>query len=241
MLAYSLLFKLVFISSLWCQCCESQFSNGCALWKGVCTRKTKSGLKRIVAFKEGLHVPFLITYFVEYFNVCRSEMMASSEECADTSWIARWNRVCSTTIGMRSCVARNVARYVDVVFAISGTKSGSITGTTKDCICQISILGQSDRVISICVVKREDESFTGCGVSARTWNVDKRIVTLKNKSKRSCRDKTALHNCSNRTEVVDKDVVRSDCLSFFLSRSTGITQPYQSSNNVHLTKKKGTS
>ena len=148
-------------------------------------------------------------------------MMASSEESADTSWIARWNRVCSTAIGMRSYVARNVARYVDVVFANNGTKSGSITGTTKDCICQISILGQFDRVISICVVKREDESFTGCGVSTRTWNVDKRIVTVKNKSKRSCRDETALHNCSNRrTEVVDKDVVPSHCLSFFLSRST---------------------
>ena len=193
MRAYNL---LVYISSLRCQCFESHFSNGFALWKGVFIGTTKGA--RIIALKEGLHVPLSVTYFVEYFNVSRSEMMASSEESADASWISRWNVVCTAAIGMRSCVARNVARYVDIVFREIRAKSGSVTRTTKNCILPIPILSQFDWVISICVVKREDESFTGCGVSARTWNVDKRIVTVKNKSKRSCRDKTTLLNCNNR-------------------------------------------
>ena len=46
-----------------------------------------------------------------------------------------------------------------IFFTIS--KSGSISGTPVDCILLILILSQFDRIISIVVVKREQESFTG--------------------------------------------------------------------------------
>ena len=62
----------------------SHFRNGRALRKAMFIGK--SALKQIiVALKEGLHVPFSITYFVEHFDVSRGEMMATSEKSADTS------------------------------------------------------------------------------------------------------------------------------------------------------------
>ena len=163
MRAYNL---LVYISSLRCQCFESHFSNGFALWKRVFIGTTKSA--RIIVLKEGLHVPLSVTYFVEHFNVSRSEMMASSEKPADTSWISRWNGVRTAAIGIWSGVARNVSRYEDIVFSIIRTKSRSVVGTTINSIFLILILSQLNWIISVGVVKREDESFTGCGVVARS-------------------------------------------------------------------------
>ena len=48
------------------------------------------------------------------------------------------------------------------------TKSGSVAGTVIHGLLMILILSQFNRIISIVVVKREQESFTGCGVTART-------------------------------------------------------------------------
>ena len=122
------------------------------------------------------NVTFLITYFVKHLNVSRSEMLASSEKPTVTSWISRGNGVCIAAIGVRIWVAQGVVRYVDVMT----TKSGSVAGVVIHCTMLISILSQLNRIISIFVVKREQESFTGWGVTARTWNQeDKRIVTFK--------------------------------------------------------------
>ena len=56
------------------------------------------------------------------------------------------------------------------MYIITITKSGSIimSGAPVDCILVILILSELDRIISIFVVKREQESFTGCEVTART-------------------------------------------------------------------------
>ena len=47
------------------------------------------------------------------------------------------------------------------------TKSGSVGRTVIHCILLICILSQFDRIISIVVVKREQESFTGGRETAR--------------------------------------------------------------------------
>ena len=48
------------------------------------------------------------------------------------------------------------------------TESGSVGGAVIHCVLLILILCQFDRIVSIFVVKREQESFAGCGVTART-------------------------------------------------------------------------
>jgi len=67
-------------------------------------------------------------------------------------------------------VAQSVVRYEDVmaITNLNMTKNGSVIGTTIHCFFLILILGQLDRIISFAVVKREDESFTGCRVVARS-------------------------------------------------------------------------
>ena len=119
------------------------------------------GIKRVSMF-------CLITYFVEHFYVSRSERIASSEKPTVTSWISWRNGVCLAASGIRSWVAQRVVRYADVMIPTS-TKSGSAVGAVIHCVLLISILSQFDRIVSIFVVKREQKSFTGCGVTARTW------------------------------------------------------------------------
>ena len=117
---------------------------------------------------------FLITYFVKHFNVRRSEMKASSEKPAVTSWISWGNGVCLAAMSMRIWVAQSVVRYVDVM----ATKSGSVVGAVIHCMLLILILSQFDRIISIVVVKREQESFTGWRVTARTWKEHESLTIL---------------------------------------------------------------
>ena len=120
---------------------------------------------------------FLITYFVKYFNVSRSEIMASSEKPAVTSWISWGNGVRAAAFGIRSWVAESVARYEDVT---AWTKNGSVAGAAIHCVLLISILSQFNRIISIFVVKREQESFTGISITAaRTWNENKSLTHSK--------------------------------------------------------------
>ena len=77
-------------------------------------------------------------------------------------------------MGIRIWVAQSVVRYVDNMI----TKSGSVVGAVIHCEMLILILSQLDRIISIFVVKREHESFTGCGVTARTWNENQSLTIL---------------------------------------------------------------
>ena len=109
---------------------------------------------------------FLITYFVKHFNISGSEMNASSVKPTVTTWISRGKGVCIAAISMRFGVAQSVVRYVNVM-AI--TKSGSVGGAVIHCVMLILVLSQFDRIISIFVVKREQESFTGWRLTARTW------------------------------------------------------------------------
>ena len=129
----------------------------------------KGALNRIMitVLKESWPVLFLINYFVKHFNVSSSEVKASSEKPAVTSWISWGNGVRAAAIGIRSWVAQSVVPYVD---AMARTKSGSIAGAVIHCVL-IWILSEFDRIISIFVVKREQESFTIISITAaRTWN-----------------------------------------------------------------------
>ena len=109
---------------------------------------------------------FLITYFVKHFNVSRSEMLASSVKHTVTTWISWGNWVCIAAVSIRPWVAHSVVRYVDVM---ATTKSGSVAGAVLHCSMLTLILSELDRILSIVVVKREQESFTGWRVTARTW------------------------------------------------------------------------
>ena len=120
---------------------------------------------------------FLITYFVKHFNVSRSAIKASSEKPAVTSWISWGNGVCPATISMRIWVAQSVVWYVDIMMPTI-TKSGSVGRTVIHCILLICVLSQFDRIISIVVVKREQESFTGWRVTARTWKEHESLTIL---------------------------------------------------------------
>ena len=106
----------------------------------------------------------LVSYFVEYFNVSWSEMKASSEKPTVTIWIPRGDGVYITAMGVRVLVVDSVVGYVDIMTA----KSGSISVTPVHCRMLISILCQLHRIVSFGVVKWEDESFTGWGVTAWT-------------------------------------------------------------------------
>ena len=140
---------------------------------------SKGALNRIMitVLKESWPVLFLINYFVKHFNVSRSEVMASSEKpTVITSWISWGNGVRAATISIRSWVAQSVVPYVDVMMAT--TKSGSVSGAVIHCVSLILILSELDRIISIDVVKREQESFTGWRGTARTWKERKSFTIL---------------------------------------------------------------
>ena len=140
---------------------------------------SKGALNRIMitVLKESWPVLFLINYFVKHFNVSRSEVMASSEKpTVITSWISWGNGVRAATRSIRSWVAQSVVPYVDVMIAT--TKSGSVSGAVIHCVSLILILSELDRIISIVVVKREQESFTGWRVTARTWKEHESLTIL---------------------------------------------------------------
>ena len=137
----------------------------------------KGTVNRILtALKVSKHVRFLITYFVEHFNVSRSEISASSEKPTVTSWISWRKGVRTVAITIRSWVAQSVVRYVDLM---AQTKSGSVAGAVIHCVLITLILSQFDRIISIFVVKREQESFTGISRTAiRTWKEHESLTIL---------------------------------------------------------------
>ena len=58
------------------------------------------------------------------------------------------------------------------------TKSGSVVVAVIHCVFLILILSQLDRIISIVVVKREQESFIGGRETARAWKGNKSLIIL---------------------------------------------------------------
>ena len=104
---------------------------------------------------------YLVTYFVEYFNVSRSKRVASSEKVALASGISRGNGVCLTACAIRILVVQSVVHYADIMISTTSAKSGSVRATAVHCKMLISILSQFNRIISFGVVKREEVSFTG--------------------------------------------------------------------------------
>ena len=137
----------------------------------------KSAFNRIImVLKRELACSVLITYFVKHLNVSRSEPIASSEKSTLSSWISRGNGVCCAARRIRSS-AKSVVRQVDVMIPNTSTKCGSVVGAVIHCVLLILILSQLGGIISIFVVKREQESFTGISIAAtRTWIRNKSLT-----------------------------------------------------------------
>ena len=114
---------------------------------------------------------FLITCFIEYFDVRWREMRPPGKKTTVTTWVSWGCRVRATTSGVRGWVVSRVVGYVDIM-TTSSTKGGSTRITTVHCILLISVLCQLYGIISFDVIEREDESFTGVGKTyTRTgWN-----------------------------------------------------------------------
>ena len=112
---------------------------------------------------------FLITCFIEYFDVRWREMRPPCKKATVTSWVSWGCRVCVTATGVGVLVVSRAVGYKDIM---PSPKGGSIPITSAHCILLISVLCQLYGIVSFDVVEREDESFIGVGISARTsWNI----------------------------------------------------------------------
>ena len=114
---------------------------------------------------------FLITCFIEYFDVRWREMRSPCKKTTVTSWVPWGCRVRTTASGLGVSVVSRVVGYVDIMTTPSA-KGGSIRITSVHCILLISVLCQLYGIVSFDVIEREDESFTSVGMTcARTsWN-----------------------------------------------------------------------
>ena len=112
---------------------------------------------------------FLITCFIEYFDVCWREIRPPCKKTTVTSWVPWGCRVRATTSGVGVLVVSRVVGYVDIM---TTPKGGSMRVTSVHCILLILVLCKLYGIISFDVMEREDESFTGVGITyARTsWN-----------------------------------------------------------------------
>ena len=108
---------------------------------------------------------FLITCFIEYFDVRWREMRPPCKKTTVTIRVPIGYRVCVTASGVGVLVVSGAVGYVDIMTIPIG---GSIRITSVHCILLISVLRQLYGVVSFDVIEREDESFTGVGISART-------------------------------------------------------------------------
>ena len=118
-----------------------------------------------------IYVFFLITCFIEYFDVRWREMRPPCKKTTVTSWVPWGCRVRTTASSVGVLVVSRVVGYVDIMMTPSA-KGGSIRITSVHCILLISVLCQLYGIVSFDVIEREDESFTGVGITcARTsWN-----------------------------------------------------------------------
>ena len=114
---------------------------------------------------------FLITCLIEYFDVCWREIRRPCKKTTVTSWVPWRCRVRATTSGVGVLVVSRVVGYVDIMIT-PPTKGGSIRVTSVHCILLISVLCKCYGIVSFDVIEREDESFSGVGITcARTsWN-----------------------------------------------------------------------
>ena len=120
---------------------------------------------------------FLITCFIEYFDVRWREIRPPCKKTTVTSWVSWGCRVRVTASGVGVLVVSRAVGYVDIMT----TKGGSIRITSVHCILLMSVLCQLYGIVSIDVIEREDESLTGVGITcARTsWNKEQCSCTLK--------------------------------------------------------------
>ena len=113
---------------------------------------------------------FLITCFIEYFDVRWREMRPPCKKTTITSWVSWGCRVRGTASGVGVLVVSRVVVYGDIMTTPSA-KGGSTRMTSVHCILLISVLCQLYGIVSFDVIEREDESSIGVGISARTsWN-----------------------------------------------------------------------
>ena len=114
---------------------------------------------------------FLITCFIEYFDVRWREMRPPCKKTTVTSWVSWGFRVRTTASGVRVLVVSRAVGYVDIM-TIPSAKGGSIRITSVHCILLILVLRQLYGIVSFDVIERVDESFTSVGITcARTsWN-----------------------------------------------------------------------
>ena len=112
---------------------------------------------------------FLITCFIEYFDVRWREMRSPCKKTTVTSWVPWGCRVCVTASGVGVLVVSGAVGYVDIMTNPIG---GSIRITSVHCILLISVLCQLYGIVSFDVIEREDESFTSVGITCTrtSWN-----------------------------------------------------------------------
>ena len=115
---------------------------------------------------------FLITCFIEYFDVRWREMRPPCKKTTVTSWVPWGCRVRTTASSVGVLVLSRVVGYVDIIMTTPSAKGGSIRITSVHCILLISVLCQLYGIVSLDVIEREDKSFIGVGKTcARTsWN-----------------------------------------------------------------------
>ena len=114
---------------------------------------------------------FLITCFIEDFDVRWREVRPPCKKTTVTSWVPWGCRVRATASSVGVLVVSRAVGYVDIM-TTPISKGGSIRITSVHCILLMSVLCQLYGVVSFDVIEREDESFTGVGIAcARTsWN-----------------------------------------------------------------------
>ena len=114
---------------------------------------------------------FLITCFIEYFDVRWREMRPPCKKTTVTSWVPWGCRVRTTASSVGVPVVSRVVGYVDIMMTPSA-KGGSIRITSVHCILLISVLRQLYGIVSFDVIEREDESFTSVGITCTrtSWN-----------------------------------------------------------------------
>ena len=79
--------------------------------------------------------------------------------------VPRGYRVCVTASGVGVLVVSGAVGYVDIMTI---PKGGSTRITSVHCILVILVLRELYGIVSFDVIEREDESFIGVGISART-------------------------------------------------------------------------
>ena len=100
-----------------------------------------------------------------------------------TSWVPWGFRVRTTASSVGVLVVSRVVGYVDIM-TTPNPKGGSIRITSVYCILLVSILCQLYGIVSSDVIEREDESFTGVGITCARTSWNRRTMKLHKKAER---------------------------------------------------------